>query len=155
MTSLFKKDDNTDKQNYRPISILSSISKVFERLLFQQITSFVSDKISPYLCGFRKGFSTHVLLRLIEKLNTSLDKKQKVGLFMMDLSKAFDCISHDLLLAKLYAYGFGKKSVKLISSYLKDRKQRVKINSTYSSWKGIVSGGTTRISFRSITFLYI
>ena len=76
----------------------------------------------------------------MEKLNTSLNKKQKVGLFMMDLSKAFDCISHDLLLAKLYAYGFGKKSVKLSYSYLKDRKQRVKINSTYSSWKDIVSG---------------
>ena len=100
--TIFKKDDNTDKQNYRPISILPSISKVFERLLFQQITSFVSEKISPYLCGFSKGFSTqHALLRLMEKLNTSLDKKQKVGLFMMDLSKAFDCISHDLLLAKL------------------------------------------------------
>ena len=127
VSPLFKKDDNTDKQNYR--------------LLFQQITSFVSDKISPYLCGFRKGFSTqHALLRLMEKLNTSLDKKQKVGLFMMDLSKAFDCVSHDLLLAKLYAYGFGKKSVKLIYSYLKGRKQRVKINSTYSSWKDIVSG---------------
>ena len=133
---LFKKDDANDKQNYRPISILPSISKVFERLLFQQITNFVSEKISPYLCGFRKGFSTqHALLHLMEKLNTSLNKNQKVG-----LSKAFDCISHELLIAKLYAYGFGKKSLKLMYCYLNNRKRRVKINSTYSSWKNIISG---------------
>ena len=115
ISPLFKKDDATDKQNYRLISILPSISKVFERLLFQQITNFVSEKISPYLCGFRKGFSSqHALLRLMEKLNTSLDKNQKVGILMVDLSKAFDCISHELLIAKLYASGFGKKSLKLI-----------------------------------------
>ena len=73
----------------------------------------------------------------MEKLNTSLDKNQKVGIFMMDLSKAFDCISHELLIAKLYAHGFGKKSLKLMYCYLNKRKQRVKINSTYSSWKDI------------------
>ena len=56
---------------------------------------------------------------------------------MMNLSKAFDCISHELLMAKLYAYGFGKKSLKLMYCYLNNRIQRVKINSTYSSWKDI------------------
>ena len=76
----------------------------------------------------------------MEKLNTSLDKNQKVGIFMMDLSKAFDCISHELLIAKLYAYGFGKESLKLMCCHLNNRKQRVKINSTYSSWKDIISG---------------
>ena len=126
---------------YRPISILPSISKIFERLMFHQITSFVENIISPYLCGFRKGYSTqHALLRLMNKLNTSLDMKQKVGLFMMDLSKAFDCISHDLMIAKLSAYGFDKNSLKLIYSYLKGRNQRVKINADYSSWKEILSG---------------
>ena len=59
---------------------------------------------------------------------------------MMDLSKAFDCIPHDLLIAKLYAYGFDKNSLKLIHSYLKGRHQRVKINSEYSSWKEILDG---------------
>ena len=131
VSPLFKKDDANDKQNYRPISILPSISKVFERLLFHQITNFVSEKMSPYLCGFRIAFSTqHALLRLMEKLNTSLDKNQK----------AFDCISHELLIAKLYAYDFGKKSLKLMYCYLNNRKQRIKINSTYSSWKDIISG---------------
>ena len=138
---MFKKDDNTDKGNYRPISILPTISKIFERLMFPQITSFIGNVISPYLCGFRKGYSTqHALLLLMNKVNKCLDIKQKVGLFMMDLSKAFDCISHDLIIAKLYAYGFDKSSLKLIYSYLKGRSQRVKINANYSSWKEIING---------------
>ena len=59
---------------------------------------------------------------------------------MMDLSKAFDCIPHNLLIAKLYAYGFDKNSLRLIHSYLNGRHQRVKINSDYSSWKEILDG---------------
>ena len=96
VTPLFKKDDNTDKANYRPISVLPSISKFFERLMFKQISNFVLNKISQYLCGFRKGFNTqHALMRLLDKLNKSVDKGEKIGVFMMDLSKAFDCISDD------------------------------------------------------------
>ena len=63
-----------------------------------------------------------------------------MGLLLMDLSKAFDCISHDLIIAKLYAYGFDKGSLKFIYSYLKGRCQRVKINTNYSSWKDILTG---------------
>ena len=102
---MFKKDDNTNKEKYRPKSILPVISKIFEILMFQQMSSFVDNVISPYLCGFRKGYSTqHALLLLMNKMKKSLDLKQKVGLMMMDLSKAFDCISHDLIIAKLHAY---------------------------------------------------
>ena len=141
VTPLFKKGNNTNKENYRPISILPSISKIYERQIFKQISNFVSTILSPYLCGFRKGFNTqHALLRLKSNLNKSLDKKEKVGLFLMDLSKAFDCISHDLLIAKLNAYGFEKSALKLIYSYLKGRKQRVKINIEYSSWADILNG---------------
>ena len=141
ISPLFKKDDNTNKKNYRPISILPVVSKIFERVFLQQMSNFVSNIISPYLCGFRKGYSTqHALLRLMNKLNISLDKKHKVGLFMMDLSKAFDCVPHDLLIAKLDAYGFERDALKLIYSYLKDRNQRVKINADYSSWQEILTG---------------
>ena len=59
---------------------------------------------------------------------------------MMDLSKAFDCMSHNLLIAKLFAYGFSKDSLKFIYSYLKERNQRVKINADYSTWKEILDG---------------
>ena len=141
VTPIFKKDHSTKKGNYRPISILSTNSKLFERLIFQQITPFISQSLSPYLCGFRKGFNAqHALMRLTNKLNQSLDNKDNTGLLMMDLSKAFDCISHDLLIAKLNAYGFSKESLRLIHSYLKGRKQRVKINAEYSTWKDIIDG---------------
>ena len=141
VTPLYKKDDNTNKENYRPISILPTISKIFERLMFQQITSFVSRVLSPYLCGFRKGYNAqHALLRLKNKLNICLDKREYIGMFMMDLSKAFDCIPHEILIAKLHAYGFSRDSLKLIYNYLKERKQRVKINAEYSSWEEILNG---------------
>ena len=73
-----------------------------------------------YLCGFRKGYNAHhVLLRLKNKTNKCLDKKECVGLFMMDLAKAFDCIPHKHMIAKLHAYGFEQKCLKLVYSYLK------------------------------------
>ena len=141
VTPLYKKDDSTRKENYRPISILPTISKIFERLMFQQITSHISNSLSPFLCGFRKGYNAqHALLRLKNKLNLCLDKKESIGLLMMDLSKAFDCIPHELIIAKLDAYGFSKDSLRHIYSYLKGRSQRVKINAEYSSWKKIFKG---------------
>lgn len=141
VSPLFKKDDRTNKENYRPISILPCISKIFERIMFQQISFYITSIVSPYLCGFRKGYNTqHALLRLLDKLNRNLDKKHSVGLFFMDLSKAFDSIPHDLTIAKLNAYGFDKQSLKLIYSYFEGRQQRVKINSEYSSWEEILTG---------------
>ena len=129
------------KKNYRPISVLPPMSKIFEWLMFKQISSFIENKIAQYLCGFSIWYNTqHALLRLVDKLNRSIDKKEKVGLFMMTLSKAFDCISYELLIAKLDAYGFDTSSLKHIYSYLNERKQRVKINSDYSAWKEILTG---------------
>ena len=141
VSPLHKKDDTTNKENYRPVSILPSISKIYERLMFQQISNYISGSLSPYLCGFRKGYSAqHALLRLKNTLNLCLDKKENIGMFMMDLSKAFDCISHELLIAKLHVYGFSKASLKLTYNYLKGRNQRVKINADYNSWREILSG---------------
>ena len=109
--------------------------------MFKQITIFIEHKVSQYLCGFRKGYNTqYALLRLGNKLSTSLDKKEKIGIVMMDLSKAFDCMSHDLIIAKLNAYGFDKCSLKLIYSYLNGRTQRIKINSEFSTRKEIING---------------
>ena len=87
--------------------------------MFKQISTFIEMNISQYLCGFRKGYNTqHALMKLFDKLNKNVDQGIKVGIFMMDLSKAFDCISHELLLGKLHAYGLDKPSLKLIHSYL-------------------------------------
>ena len=81
------------------------------------------------------GYSAqHALIALIEKSKMTLDKNGYAGGVLMDLSKAFDTLNHDLLLPKLNAYGFSKDALHLIRSYLKYRWQRCKINTTFSSW---------------------
>ena len=138
----FKKKDPMDASNYRPISLLPVISKVFEAIIHEQLCSFMDNKLSIYLYGFRKGYSTqHTLLNMITKWQTCLDKKGGiVGTILMDLSKAYDCIDHNLLIAKLQAYGLSIKSLHFINSYLKGRYQRVKLGSTFSEWLEIVFG---------------
>jgi hypothetical protein len=101
----------------------------------------MSGVLSSKLCGYRKGFaSQHALISMIEQWRKSLDKKGYAGAVLMDLSKAFDCMNHELLLAKLYAYGFSKNSIKTINSYLKNRWQRVKINNSFSQWTELLLG---------------
>ena len=101
-----------------------------------QITPFANNFLSPMLCGFRRNYNTqYTLLRLIENCKQALDTKHSVSALLMDLSKAFDCLNHDLLIAKLNAYGFSRSALKLTLSYLSQRKQRVKINGTFSEWK--------------------
>ncbi len=153
VSPIFKKEDNTDKKNYRPISVLPSISKIFEKIMFKQIYYYMKDKLFPLLCGFREGYSTqHALLRLIEDLKKNLDNKKSAGTVLMDLSKAFDCLPHKLLLAKLKTYGFSDNSVKFMLSYLKERIQRVKINSNFSKWMEIKQGVPERFNPGTITF---
>ena len=138
---VFKKGDSTVKANYRPISILPSLSKVLEKILFNRMSSFFEGVLSKFLCGFRKSYSTqHALLNLLKHWQESLDKKDIVGTVLMDLSKAFDSLPHDLLLAKLAAYGFDKTSLRLLNCYLSNRKQRTKIGSSFSSWLEIILG---------------
>ena len=136
-----KKLEHIFKKNYRPVSILGVISKVFERIMQQQMNVFVNEILSPSLCGYRKGYSPqYALLAMIEKLKTALDHKKFAGCVMMDLSKAFDTINHDLLIAKLNAYGFSNEALKIMNSYLSDRLQRVKINTSFSSWEKLLTG---------------
>ena len=86
-------------------------------------------------------FQTQTLtLTLIDEWKKSVDNGGAFGALLTDLSKAFDCLPHELLIAKLDAYGFDKSSLKLIHSYLSNRKQRVKVNDTYSSWSEILFG---------------
>ena len=100
------------------------------------MVDFADTFLVPYLCGFRKGFNTqHALLRLMDICKNSLDKKGVVGALLMDLSKAFDCIDHELLIAKLNAYGFCKDAQLLIYNYLSGRKQRVKLNGSFIIWR--------------------
>ena len=141
ITPTYKKDGTTNKENYRPISILPSVSKLFERSMFDQISVYIDKFLSPYLCGFRKGYSTqHTLIVMLEKWRKALDNGKIAGALLTDLSKAFDCLNHNLLIAKLHAYGFDYNSLAFIHSYLSDRKHRTKINNSLSSWAPVISG---------------
>ena len=135
VTPVHKKGDRTMTSNYRPVSVLPTISKVFEKLLYQQINSYIKMYLCDDLCGFREGFSSqHCLTVMIESMKRALDKGGISGALLTDLSKAFDCIQHDLLVAKMHAYGFSLNSLHLMYNYLSDRKQRTKINSSFSEW---------------------
>ena len=141
VSSLFISLDACTKKNYRPITVLSSISKVYERILEGQIEPHFLSFLSPILCGFREGYGTqHALLRFIETCKKILDKGGVTGALLTDLSKAFDCLNHGLLIAKLNAYGFSTSALRLIHSYLNERKQRVKINGSFSTWKETTIG---------------
>ena len=139
--SLFKNGDAFAKKNYRPITVLPAMSKIYERIISSQIISYINDILSPYLCAYRRGYSTqHALLRLDENCISSPDMKGSAGAILMDLSKAFDCLNHNLLIAKLEAYGFSRSALKLVYNYLSNRKQRVMVNGKFSSWQESVKG---------------
>ena len=106
---LFKKVDPFDKINYRPVSLLSHMSKVFERIIFNQINEY----IEPFLSNkIRKNLNTqHCLLKMLEKWKKALDKGNFVDAIFMNLSKAFDTLNHDLLIAKLESYGLSINSL--------------------------------------------
>ena len=141
VTPVFKKEDRQIKTNYRPISVLNVFSKIFERFLLNQLLPFIDKMMSSLLSAYRSRYNTqHVLLRLIEQWRACLDDNKVVGGILMDLSKAFDCLPHDLLIAKLEAYGLGRSSLLLLLSYLKDRKQSVKIKGIRSLFQLIKSG---------------
>ena len=137
MTPVFQKEDEFSKENYRPVSVLSHTSKIFKRIVFNQmnLSFFLESKFSPQLIGFRKNHSTqNVLLNMIGKCKHALDKGKKVGTMFMDLPKAFDTLNHNLLLAQKDAYGFSFSAIKFDQSHLSERFQRLNINNNFCKW---------------------
>ena len=105
VTPIYKKKNPQPEENFRPVSVLPVISKVFERLMEKKINSLITDFLSDFLCGYRQGFSTQrPLIKLIESWRQSLDSR-----------------GYELLIAKLHAYGFNKKSLELILDYLSNK----------------------------------
>ena len=130
-----------NKENYRPVSLLSDMSKVFERFLYNQLNDFTKDKPSNIVTGFRKGHSAqHSLLIMIEKLKRALDENMKVGEIFMDLSKAFYTLNHRLLLTKLKEYGLQPTALKQMENNLTGRFQSTKVSNSYNSWSEIIVG---------------
>ena len=121
---IYKKDDRNEIKNYRPVSILNCFSKIYEKFLNEQLLPFVNRSISELMSAYRSGYSTnHVLIRLIENWRHALDNNLFIGAVLMDLLNTFDCIPHDLLIAKLHAYGLDFDTVTFLHNYLKHRKQ--------------------------------
>ena len=138
VTPYFKKADPFDKVNYRPVSLLSHVSKVYERIIFNQISTYFEPYFST---DFRKDHNTqHSLLKTLELWKEALDKGTSVGAFFIDLSMAFDTLNHDLLIAKLEAYGFSENPLNYIQSHLQNRLQRRNVNNNFTLWKGIFAG---------------
>ena len=97
----YKKKDPLDKHNYRPISILPVESKIYERSTNLQLSAHFENFFNPFLGAFRQGLGCHyTLLRLVEDWRGALDRHEYVAAVLMDLSKAFDCLPHDLLLVR-------------------------------------------------------
>ena len=138
VTPVHKKGNRSE--NYRPVSILPNMSKVFEKYMYNQILRFFDKVLSKHQCGFRKGHSTqHSQIVFPEKWKESVGQGHVFGALLIELSKAFDCLPHNLLIAKLNAYGFDNKAVRFAYDYLTPCKQRTKRSCTYSSWQEILS----------------
>ena len=153
ISPIYKKLDNLCKNNYRSVNLLSVLSRLFETIMAEQLITYFEHILSPLLSAYRKGYSCqHVILRLTELWRDALDNDKYVGTVAMDLSKAFDCMPHGLLLAKLHSYGVSSKACLLLSNYLKNRMQRVKVMDTCSDWT-IVNRGVPQGSVLNWTFI--
>ena len=111
VTPLFKKDDESNKANYRPVTVLPVLNNIYERLLAAQLGKFYGAVLSDFISLYKKFYSRETaLLCLTEDCRRMRDWGELVAIVSMDVSKAFDVIQHDLLLAKLKAYGVGERS---------------------------------------------
>ena len=149
MKPIFKKGNKMNLTNYRPISLLTSFSKVFEKALFDRLTAhFNTNKLLVgNKFGFRKGIATEdAIFKLIKETLNALNNKKRAGSIFCDLEKAFDSVNHDILLSKLLYYGINGKAKLLLESHIQNRYQRVQITNSYfnsstvSEWNKIKYG---------------
>ena len=140
---LFKKNDKTEVGNYRTVSILTITSKVFERVVFDQVESYLDQKklFHKFQSGFRSRFSTDTCLtHLTDFIKFQMDQGHFVGMVLLDLQKAFDTVDHGILLMKLKALGLSQDVSRWFQSYLSDRQQLVDVSGTLSSHANISCG---------------
>ena len=157
--TVFKKDSKLDYSNYPPISLLSNIEKILEKLIYKRLHTFLNNNSNIYNLqfGFRQQYSTsHALINITENIRKALDDGNiGCGVFV-DLQKAFDTVDHQILLAKLSHYGIRGVSNDWFKSYLSNRSQYVSING-YDSGLATINCGVPQGSVlgpRAILVIY-
>ena len=149
---IFIQDDDTDVNNYRPIALLSDFNKIFEKIVFKRMESFIKQKnpLTPSQYGFRKTHSTsHAILNIVNAIQTNIMNNRlfSCGIFI-DLKKAFDTVDHEILLRKVDHYGFRGIINICFSSYLQGRNQTTQIGPHFSerldSTRGVPQGSVLR-----------
>ena len=146
----FKSENKYDRNNYRPITILITIDKVFESLLARQITDYYGPVLYYKSTAYTKLHSCeYSFLSLTEDWKAALDKKSCMGIFSTDMSKAFDSLQPSLLIQKFKAYGFLESALNIMRTFFDNRRNRVKLVSscTVSEWKDVVRGCPQGSSF--------
>ena len=140
---LYKKGEASSPNNYRPVSLLSCISKVMERIMFKHMHNFLHDRnlLNKYQSGFQPGDSTvNQLIEIYDHICQGLENKKFVCMVFCDISKAFDRVWHDGLISKTKGYGFKNNISSWLLSYLTGRKQYVVLNGIRSSYLPVLSG---------------
>ena len=140
---VYKNGEKDSFSNYRPISVLSNFSKIYEKIISNRLQSYIDSKkiLSNVQYGFQSNHSTYMaILDMYSKISSAIDKDEfSIGIFV-DLSKAFDTLNHDILLQKLEYYGIRGIPLKWFKSYLSNRQQCVSINGVSSTLKHITCG---------------
>jgi Reverse transcriptase (RNA-dependent DNA polymerase) len=140
---LHKTGPKTELSNYRPISLLNTFSKIFEKLIYNRMMQFINkhDLLFENQFGFRKHHSTELaLIKLLDTITLALNSKKHVCSIVIDLKKAFDTVDHGILLSKLYNFGFRGQFLSYLKSYLSDRVQYVNILGENSELKPVLLG---------------
>ena len=154
---IYKKGDPTQVSNYRPISILNTINKIFEKILHSRLTKFIKDFniLYKYQFGFRENHSTELaLIEMVDEIKLSLDRKNMTCGMFLDLSKAFDTVNHNILIHKLDHYGIRGKALYFLKSYLGNREQYVNLNN-FKSNKSSINVGAPQGSVLGPLFFYL
>jgi hypothetical protein len=156
VTPVFKKDCPSNLKNYRPISLIIILAKVMERLVYKHIYNYLTDNnlITSHQSGFTPGdYAVNQLLYITKEFGRALDDGKEVRVVFCDISKAFDRAWHKGLLRKLESIGIRGSLLSWVKNYLSERKQRVVINNSTSSWPDInagVSQGSIGVLFYSL-----
>lgn len=143
LTPIYKKDSNLIISNYRPISLLSNVNKIFEKALHFRLYAFIEQTkcLNKFQFGFRESHSTkHALIQITEKIRNSIDSGEYACRVFIYLQKAFDTVEHGILLKKLNHYGVRGIVNNLLQSYLSNRSKYVTVNGVKSEQVSVIHG---------------